>query len=51
MAWSEAELERLRARYADDPGGRVHDPKFARIAGRVFSRGCGRPPTSGFRRS
>ena len=28
MAWDKAELERLRARYADDPGGRMHDPKF-----------------------
>jgi agmatinase len=47
MAWSEAELERLRARYADDPGGRMHDPKFARIAERVFSRGARPAPFVG----
>ena len=39
MAWTEADLARLRARYADDPGGRMYDPKFARVAERVFSRG------------
>ena len=39
MGWTEAELARLRAKYADDPGGRMHDPKFARVAERVFSRG------------
>jgi agmatinase len=47
MAWSEAELERLRARYGDDPGGRVHDPKFARVAERVFSRGARPAPYVG----
>jgi agmatinase len=47
MPWSEAELERLRARYADDPGGRVHDPKFARVAARVFSRGARPAPFVG----
>ena len=47
MAWSEAELERLRARYADDPGGRMHDPKFARVAERVFSRGARPAPFVG----
>ena len=29
MVFDRAELERLRARYADDPGGRMHDPMFA----------------------
>jgi guanidinopropionase len=47
MAWGEAELERLRTRYADDPGGRMHDPKFARVAERVFSRGARRAPFVG----
>ena len=47
MAWSEAELERLRARYADDPGGRMHDPKFAKVAERVFSRGARPAPFVG----
>lgn len=47
MAWSEAELERLRARYADDPGGRMHDPKFARVAAWAFSRGARPAPFVG----
>jgi len=47
MAWDKAELERLRARYADDPGGRMHDPKFARVAERVFSRGARPAPFVG----
>jgi agmatinase len=47
MAWDAAELERLRARYADDPGGRMHDPKFARVAERVFSRGARPAPFVG----
>jgi agmatinase len=47
MAWDEAELARLRARYADDPGGRMHDARFARIAERVFSRGARPAPFAG----
>jgi agmatinase len=47
MAWDEAELRRLRERYADDPGGRMHDPKFARVAERVFSRGARPAPFVG----
>jgi agmatinase len=47
MPWNEADLERLRARYADDPGGRMLDPKFARIAERVFSRGARPAPYVG----
>jgi agmatinase len=47
MGWSEAELERLRRRYADDPGGRMHDPAFARVAERVFSRGARPAPYVG----
>jgi len=47
MPWSEAELERLRARYGDDPGGRMHDPKFRRVAERVFSRGARPAPFVG----
>jgi agmatinase len=47
MAWGGEELERLRARYADDPGGRMHDPKFARVAERVFSRGARPAPFVG----
>lgn len=40
-------LQRLRARYADDPGGRMHDPDFARIAERIFSRGARPAPYVG----
>jgi agmatinase len=47
MAWDEAELARLQARYADDPGGLMHDPKFARVAERVFSRGARPAPYVG----
>jgi agmatinase len=47
MAWGEEELARLRARYADDPGGRMHDPKFAKVAERVFSRGARPAPYAG----
>jgi agmatinase len=47
MAWNEAELERLRAKYADDPGGRMHDPAFARVAARIFSRGTRPAPYVG----
>jgi agmatinase len=47
MPWTEADLERLRARYADDPGGRMHDPKFAKVAERVFSRGARPAPYVG----
>jgi agmatinase len=47
MPWNEAELERLRARYADDPGGRVHDPRFARVAERLFTRGSRPAPFVG----
>jgi agmatinase len=47
MAWGEEELARLRARYADDPGGRMHDPKFAKVAERVFSRGARPAPFAG----
>jgi agmatinase len=47
MAWDEAELERLRGKYGDDPGGRMHDPKFARVAERIFSRGARPAPFVG----
>jgi agmatinase len=47
MAWTEDELARLRARYADDPGGRMLDPKFRRVADRVFSRGSRPAPFVG----
>ena len=47
MGWSEDDLARLRARYGDDPGGRMHAPEFARVAERVFSRGARPAPFVG----
>lgn len=43
----EDKLARLRARYGDDPGGRMHDPRFAKVAERVFSRGARPAPYVG----
>ncbi len=39
MAFDRDKLEILRARYAGVGGGDVHDPKFARIASRIFTKG------------
>jgi len=47
MGWGEDELARLRTRYADDPGGRMHEPKFRRVAEKVFSRGSRPAPFVG----
>jgi guanidinopropionase len=47
MAWDEERLAALRARYADDPGGRMHDPRFARVAEKLFSRGARPAPFAG----
>jgi guanidinopropionase len=47
MAWDEAALQRLRERYGDDPGGRMHDPHFAEVAGRLFVRGSRPAPYAG----
>ncbi len=43
----DGELARLRAKYADDPGGRMHDPRYARVAERIFSRGSRPAPYAG----
>ncbi|MBP7241381.1 agmatinase [Amaricoccus sp.] len=47
MAWDETKLARLRERYADDPGGRMYDPKFAKVAERIFSGGARPAPWVG----
>jgi agmatinase len=47
MGWNADELARLRARYADDPGGRMHDPRFARVAERIFRGGARPAPFAG----
>jgi agmatinase len=47
MGWNADELARLRARYGDDPGGRMHDPRFARVAERIFRGGARPAPFAG----
>ena len=47
MGWSEDDLARLRARYADDPGGRMHDPALAAVAEKLFDRGARSAPFAG----
>ncbi|GIL00676.1 MAG: agmatinase [Alphaproteobacteria bacterium] len=48
MAWDPARLEALRARYGTGHGGEVHDPRFRKVAERIFSKGGTRPaPYSG----
>lgn len=47
MAFTPDKLAALRARYADDPGGRMHDPAFAKVAEKVFSRGARPAPFVG----
>lgn len=47
MAFTPEKLARLRARYADDPGGRMYDPTYAKVAEKVFSRGARPAPYVG----
>jgi agmatinase len=47
MAWDAAELDRLRTKYGGDAGGEMHDPRFARVAEKLFSRGSRPAPYSG----
>lgn len=37
MAWDEKKLEDLRARYGDSHGGQMFDPKFRKVADKIFS--------------
>ncbi|MDX8507280.1 agmatinase [Mesorhizobium captivum] len=37
MAWNEKELERLRERYSSGHGGEITDPRFRKVADRIFS--------------
>jgi guanidinopropionase len=37
-------LESLRAKYGGEGGGKIHDPRFARVAEKVFTKGGTRPP-------
>lgn len=43
MAWSLERLEQLREKFADSTGGDMHDPRFQRIAEKIFSEGGRRP--------
>ncbi|MFT6774959.1 MAG: agmatinase [Paracoccaceae bacterium] len=47
MAFSQADLDRLRARYADRPSGETHDPAFAKVAAKIFSKGRRLAPYAG----
>ncbi len=47
MAWDEAERARLAAKYAGDAGGEMHDPRFRRVAEKIFSRGSRPAPYTG----
>ncbi len=47
MAFTEEKLARLRERYADDPGGRMYNPVYAKVAAKVFSRGARPAPFVG----
>lgn len=37
MSWDEKKLETLRARYADSHGGEMYDPKFIKVARKIFN--------------
>ena len=37
LAFDEKKLKALRKRYGESHGGNVHDPKFARVAAKIFS--------------
>ncbi|MDP3895674.1 MAG: agmatinase [Mesorhizobium sp.] len=38
MGWDAGKLEALRARYGESHGGELFDPKFRRVADRIFSK-------------
>lgn len=43
MSWDPAALDALRKKYAESHGGELLDPKFRRVADRIFSAGGRRP--------
>lgn len=47
MVWNDEKLAELRARYAEGGGGDIHDPRFRRVADRIFSGGTRVAPYSG----
>jgi guanidinopropionase len=38
MAWDKKGLEALRAKYSDDKGGEIFDPRFRKVADRIFDK-------------
>jgi agmatinase len=38
MAWDKQKLAALRARYADNVGGEIFDPRFRKVADKIFSK-------------
>ena len=38
MAWNDKKLEELRAKYAGGHGGELFDPKFRKVADKIFSK-------------
>lgn len=47
MAWTPQQLAELRRRYAEAGGGDIHDPRFRRVADRIFSGGTRAAPYAG----
>lgn len=44
MGFDRGKLDLLRRKYAESHGGELHDPKFRRVADRIFSKSGTRPP-------
>lgn len=44
MGWDSRKLAKFRARYGGDNAAKIRDPKFARVADKVFTREGTRPP-------
>ena len=38
MVWDQGKLDALKAKYADSHGGELFDPKFRRVADKIFSK-------------
>jgi len=38
MGWNKEKLEALRAKYGESHGGELFDPRFRRVADKIFSK-------------
>ncbi|WP_299131900.1 agmatinase [uncultured Amaricoccus sp.] len=47
MTWTEEEHARIVAKYGGETGGEMHDPRYRRVAERIFSRGSRPAPYVG----